>query len=92
MKIKKKTIVYCETLEEFTIIQTIAFDSGFVWAGDGRAKHLPYFKTYIYFEDENILRYSDSYYLETTAFKEIYSNWKLYNASDLLTKYLIQSL
>jgi len=92
MKIKKETIVYCETLEEFTIIQTIAFDSEFTWAGYGHAKHLPYFKNYIYFEDENILRYSDSSYLETTTFKERHSNWKLYNASDLLAKYLIKSL
>lgn len=91
MKIKKETIVHCKTADEWIYIQTIAFDSGFVWAG-GHTKHLPYFKNCIYFDYGNILRYSDSDYLETKASKEIYSNWKFYNASDLLTKYLIQSL
>lgn len=92
IKLGPECIVYCETAEDWYTIQSIAFKSGFRWVGDKNAKYQSFSKNCIYFDKENILRYSDSDYLETDIFKNEYCDWKLFNASDLFTKYLIQSL
>lgn len=49
IKLRPKCIVYCETAEDWYAIQSIAFKSGFRWAGDKNAKYRSFSeKNYIY--------------------------------------------